>query len=54
VLRVAAVASLVAAAIHATAAGSHTEETSLAVVFALTAAFELAWGRSPWCARAGS
>jgi hypothetical protein len=53
VLRVAAVASLVAGAIHATAAASHTDVRSLAVVFALTAALQLAWGaialvRSGW------
>ncbi|HKE77042.1 MAG TPA: hypothetical protein VKB57_25700 [Acidimicrobiales bacterium] len=53
VLRVAAVASLVAGAVHATAAVSHAEETALAVVFALTAAAQLAWGtialvRSGW------
>src|SRR5262245_21924483 len=53
VLRVAAVAALVAGAVHATAAVSHAEETALAVVFALTAAAQLAWGaialvRSGW------
>src|SRR5262245_31328792 len=53
VLRVAAVALLVAGVVHATAAASHAEDQALAVVFALTAAVQLGWGaialvRSGW------
>jgi hypothetical protein len=41
---VAALASIGAGAIHATAAGAHSEHRSAVVVFALTAVFQIAWG----------
>jgi hypothetical protein len=43
-LRVAAIASLGAGAIHATAAGAHSEPRSAAVAFALTAVLQIGWG----------
>jgi hypothetical protein len=43
-LRAAAVASLGAGAIHATAAGAHSEHRGAVVAFALTAALQLGWG----------
>ena len=52
-LRVAAVASLAAGAIHATCVGSHGSEKTLAIVFAVIAAAQIGWGavalvRSGW------
>ena len=41
---VAALASIGAGAIHATAAGAHSEHRSAVVAFALTAVFQIAWG----------
>jgi hypothetical protein len=43
-LRLAALASLGAGAIHATAAGAHSEHRSTVVAFAVTAALQIAWG----------
>lgn len=43
-LRAAAVASLGAGAIHATAAGAHADPRSAAVAFAVTAALQIGWG----------
>jgi hypothetical protein len=43
-LRAAAVASLGAGAIHATAAGSHGDHRSVVVVFAVVAAAQIGWG----------
>jgi hypothetical protein len=43
-LRVAAIASLGAGAIHATAAGSHSEHRAAAVAFAVLAAAQIGWG----------
>jgi hypothetical protein len=43
-LRAAAIASLGAGAIHATAAGAHSEPRSAAVAFAVVAALQIAWG----------
>jgi hypothetical protein len=43
-LRAAAVASLGAGAIHATAAGAHSEPRAAAVAFAVTAALQIGWG----------
>jgi len=43
-LPIAAVASIGAGAIHATAAGSHSEHRSAVVAFALAAVFQIAWG----------
>jgi hypothetical protein len=52
-LRAAAVASLAAGAIHATCAGTHADEKTLAIIFAVTAAAQIGWGalalvRSGW------
>src|SRR5262245_25582498 len=44
VLRAAAIASLGAGAIHATAVAAHSEHRSAAVAFALTAVLQLGWG----------
>jgi hypothetical protein len=44
VLRAAAIASLGAGAIHATAAGAHSEPRTAAVAFALTAVLQIGWG----------
>ncbi len=44
VLAIAAVASIAAAMVHATAAGNHAGETTLVRLFALTAAAQAAWG----------
>jgi hypothetical protein len=44
VLRAAAIASLGAGAIHATAVSAHSEHRSAAVAFALTAVLQLGWG----------
>ncbi|HKY65433.1 MAG TPA: hypothetical protein VJM49_03645 [Acidimicrobiales bacterium] len=44
VLRVAAIASLAAGAIHATAAGAHSEHRSAVVAFAVTAVLQIGWG----------
>lgn len=41
---VAALASIGAGAIHATAAGAHSEHRAAVVAFALTAVFQIAWG----------
>jgi hypothetical protein len=41
---VAALASIAAGAIHATAAGAHSEHRAAVVAFALTAVFQIAWG----------
>jgi hypothetical protein len=41
---VAALASIGAGAIHATAAGAHSEHRAAVVAFALTAAFQIGWG----------
>jgi hypothetical protein len=43
-LRAAAVASLGAGAIHATAAGAHAEPRAVAVAFAVTATLQIGWG----------
>ncbi|HEX6418433.1 MAG TPA: hypothetical protein VFZ77_08045 [Acidimicrobiales bacterium] len=43
-LRVAAVASLGAGAIHATAAGAHSEHRAAVVAFAVTAILQIGWG----------
>ncbi len=43
-LRAAAIASLGAGAIHATAAGAHSEHRAAAIAFAATAALQIAWG----------
>jgi hypothetical protein len=43
-LRAAAVASLGAGAIHATAAGAHADPRSAAIAFAATAALQIGWG----------
>jgi hypothetical protein len=43
-VRAAAIASLGAGAIHATAAGAHGEHRGVVVAFALTAALQMAWG----------
>jgi hypothetical protein len=43
-LRVAALASLAAGAIHANCVGAHSGETTLAVIFAVTAAAQIGWG----------
>jgi hypothetical protein len=43
-LVVAAVASIAAGAIHATAAGAHSEHRAAVVVFAVLAAFQIGWG----------
>jgi hypothetical protein len=43
-LRAAAIASLGAGAIHATATGAHSEPRSAAVAFALTAVLQIGWG----------
>jgi hypothetical protein len=43
-LRAAAVASLGAGAIHATAAGAHAEPRAVAVSFAVTAVLQIGWG----------
>jgi hypothetical protein len=51
-LRVAAIASLGAGAIHATAAGAHSEHRSAVVAFVVTAVAQIAWGAlalsRPW------
>jgi hypothetical protein len=51
-LRLAAIASLGAGAIHATAAGAHSEHRSAVVAFVVTAALQIAWGalalNRPW------
>jgi hypothetical protein len=52
-LRAAALASLAAGAIHATAAGSHNGESTVVLIFAVTAALQIGWGalalvRSGW------
>jgi hypothetical protein len=44
VLKVAAFASIAAGAIHATAAGAHSEPRSAMVAFVITAVAQLAWG----------
>jgi hypothetical protein len=44
VLRVAAVASLAAGAIHATAAGAHSEHRSAVIAFVAVAVAQIAWG----------
>lgn len=44
VLRVAAVASLGAGAIHATAAGAHSEHRAAVVAFTVTALLQIGWG----------
>jgi hypothetical protein len=44
VLRIAAVASLGAGAIHATAAGAHSEHRGVVIAFAVTAALQIGWG----------
>jgi hypothetical protein len=44
VLKAAAIASLGAGAIHATAAGSHSEHRAAVVAFVVTATAQLAWG----------
>ena len=44
VLRVAAIASLGAGAIHATAAGAHSEHRSAVIAFVLTAVAQIGWG----------
>lgn len=44
VLRVAALASLGAGAIHATAAGSHSEHRAAVVAFTVTALLQIGWG----------
>ena len=44
VLAIAAVASIAAGMVHATAAGNHAGETTLVRLFALTAAAQAAWG----------
>jgi hypothetical protein len=41
---VAALASIAAGAIHATAAGAHSEHRAAVVAFALTAVFQIGWG----------
>jgi hypothetical protein len=41
---IAALASIGAGAIHATAAGAHSEHRAAVVAFALTAVFQIAWG----------
>jgi hypothetical protein len=41
---IAALASIGAGAIHATAAGAHSEHRAAVVAFALTAAFQIGWG----------
>jgi hypothetical protein len=41
---IAALASIGAGAIHATAAGAHSEHRATVVAFALTAVFQIAWG----------
>jgi hypothetical protein len=43
-LSVAALASIGAGAIHATAAGAHSEHRAAVVAFALTAVFQIGWG----------
>ena len=43
-LRAAAIASLGAGAIHATAAGAHSEHRGVVIAFAATAALQIAWG----------
>jgi hypothetical protein len=43
-LAIAGVASLAAGAIHATAAGAHSEHRSTVIAFALLAAFQVGWG----------
>jgi hypothetical protein len=43
-LSVAALASIGAGAIHATAAGAHSEHKAAVVAFVLTAAFQIGWG----------
>jgi hypothetical protein len=43
-VRAAAIASLGAGAIHATAAGAHSEHRGVVVAFAITAALQLGWG----------
>ena len=43
-LRFAALASLAAGAIHATAAGAHSEHRGVVVAFAVTAALQIGWG----------
>jgi hypothetical protein len=43
-LRAAAIASLGAGAIHATAAGAHADPRSAAIAFAATAALQIGWG----------
>jgi hypothetical protein len=52
VLRVAAIASIGAGAIHATAAGAHSEHRSAVVAFVVTAVAQIAWGAlalsRPW------
>ena len=53
IVRIAAVASLGAGAIHATAAGAHAEPRAVAVSFAITAVLQIGWGalamvRSGW------
>jgi hypothetical protein len=51
-LRAAAIASLGAGAIHATAAGAHSEHCSAVIAFAVIAALQIAWGAlalsRPW------
>jgi hypothetical protein len=51
-LRLAAIASLGAGAIHATAAGAHSEHRSAVVAFVVTAVLQIAWGAlalsRPW------
>jgi len=44
ILRVAAIASLGAGAIHATAAGAHSEHRSAVIAFVLTAVAQIGWG----------
>jgi hypothetical protein len=44
VLRVAAIASIAAGAIHATAAGAHSEHRSAVIAFVLTAVAQIGWG----------
>jgi len=43
-LRAAAIASLGAGAIHATAAGAHSEHRGVVIAFAVTAALQIGWG----------